>query len=178
MGFWDTDQWHQVDHMQKNHLAPRQHLITHFYRPDALPDAQPTVSKHWRHQLEKTVSIISTQLNDCRQQLHMPVRTAKWCSPHWISTSRTFCRKSFAPNNVLGICCGVTLLECLGPLPRMPKPHVNSSLFSAGILQSVTTSTEWQNFQYNSITLLSVTMRVNVDVKHSKKVFVPYPVSP
>jgi len=37
MGFWDTDQWHQVDHMQKNHLAPRQHLITHFYRPGALP---------------------------------------------------------------------------------------------------------------------------------------------
>jgi len=34
------------------HLAPIrwpcQHLITHFYRPDALPDAQPTVSKHWR----------------------------------------------------------------------------------------------------------------------------------
>jgi len=31
------------------HLAadrqPRQHLINLFYRPDALPDAQPTVSK-------------------------------------------------------------------------------------------------------------------------------------
>jgi len=27
-----------------------QHPITQiFYRPDALPDAQPTVSKHWRH---------------------------------------------------------------------------------------------------------------------------------
>ena len=36
------------------HLAPdrqpRQQLTTQFfYRPDALPAAQPTVSKHWRH---------------------------------------------------------------------------------------------------------------------------------
>jgi len=29
------------------HLTPRQRLITQFfYGPDALPDAQPTVSKH------------------------------------------------------------------------------------------------------------------------------------
>jgi len=25
---------------------PHQHPITHFYRPDALPDTQPTASKH------------------------------------------------------------------------------------------------------------------------------------
>jgi len=25
-----------------------QHLITHFYRPDALPDIQPTALQHWR----------------------------------------------------------------------------------------------------------------------------------
>jgi len=37
-------------------LAPRSRQITipaqhhlHFYRPDALPDAQPTVLKHWRY---------------------------------------------------------------------------------------------------------------------------------
>jgi len=42
-------QWHQLDHIQTictslqtdNH----QHLIIQFLRPDALPDAQPTVSK-------------------------------------------------------------------------------------------------------------------------------------
>jgi len=38
---------------QSAHLAPdrypHQHPITQFfYRPDALPDAQPTMSKHWR----------------------------------------------------------------------------------------------------------------------------------
>jgi len=45
-------QWHQLDHMQ-NHLQlaadrkPRQYVITQlFCRPDALPDDQPTVSKH------------------------------------------------------------------------------------------------------------------------------------
>jgi len=44
-------QWHQLDHMQIICTSPRQHLITQiFHRPDALPDAQPTVSKHWRQQ--------------------------------------------------------------------------------------------------------------------------------
>ena len=47
-------QWHQLDHMQTicislqtdNHTTPH-HSI--FYRPDALPVAQPTASKHRRH---------------------------------------------------------------------------------------------------------------------------------
>jgi len=44
-------QWHQLDHYANHwHLAadrqPCQHLISYFYRPDALPDAQPTVSNH------------------------------------------------------------------------------------------------------------------------------------
>ena len=45
-------QWHQLGHMQvctslqtNNHASPH-HSV--FYRPDALPAAQPTVSKHWR----------------------------------------------------------------------------------------------------------------------------------
>jgi len=46
-------QWHQLDHMQavctslQTHNYTHQHLITQFfYWPDALSDAQPTVSKH------------------------------------------------------------------------------------------------------------------------------------
>ena len=47
-------QWHQLGHMQTictslqtdNDINTSHHWI--FYRPDALPDAQPTVSKHWR----------------------------------------------------------------------------------------------------------------------------------
>ena len=46
-------QWHQLDHMQTmcTLLQTDNHTNTsslNLYRPDALPDAQPTVSKHWR----------------------------------------------------------------------------------------------------------------------------------
>ena len=45
-------QWHQMGHMHyaSLHLAPGrqscQHSTAQFYRPDALPATQPTVSKH------------------------------------------------------------------------------------------------------------------------------------
>jgi len=43
-------QWHQLGHMQVcTSLQTDNHASTHhsvFYRPDALPAAQPTVSKH------------------------------------------------------------------------------------------------------------------------------------
>ena len=44
-------QWHQLDHMQTICilLQTDNHTNTsslNFYRPDAIPDAQPTVSKH------------------------------------------------------------------------------------------------------------------------------------
>jgi len=45
-------QWHQLVHMQIcTSLQTDNHATTHhsvFYRPDALPAAQATVSKHWR----------------------------------------------------------------------------------------------------------------------------------
>jgi len=46
-------QWHQLDHMQIicTSLQADYHAsissLNFFYRLDALPDAQPTVSKHW-----------------------------------------------------------------------------------------------------------------------------------
>ena len=51
----DTEwQWHQLNHMQVcTSLQTDNHTSTPplcFYRPDALPAAQPTASKHWRHQ--------------------------------------------------------------------------------------------------------------------------------
>jgi len=43
-------QWHQLGHMQVytslQTNKPFQHPTTVFYRPDALPAAQPTASKH------------------------------------------------------------------------------------------------------------------------------------
>jgi len=46
-------QWHQLGHMQvctslQTDTTPALHRSV-FYRPDALPATQPTVSKHWRH---------------------------------------------------------------------------------------------------------------------------------
>jgi len=46
-------QWHQLDHMQMiftllQTLSPANISSFNFYRTDALPDDQPTVSKHWR----------------------------------------------------------------------------------------------------------------------------------
>ena len=51
MGFWYGSEWHQLGHRQTicTSLQTDNHTITpslNFYRPDALPDAQPTVSKH------------------------------------------------------------------------------------------------------------------------------------
>ena len=48
-------QWHQLGHMQvctalQTDSTPAPHHSV-FYRPDALPAAQPTVSKHWRQWL-------------------------------------------------------------------------------------------------------------------------------
>ena len=47
-------QWHQLGHMQVcTSLQTDNHANTpslSFYRPDALPAAQPTASKHWRQQ--------------------------------------------------------------------------------------------------------------------------------
>ena len=50
-GDWGCSTWHQLDHTQtiRTSLQTDNHINTsslNFYRPDALPDAQPTVSKH------------------------------------------------------------------------------------------------------------------------------------
>jgi len=53
------------------HLAPDNHASTpplSFYRPDALPDAQPTESKHWRQKCQlatKNNAVIRVPLH-CR----------------------------------------------------------------------------------------------------------------
>ena len=56
-------QKHQLGHMQvctllqtDNHASTPP--LCFFYRPDALPAAQPTTSKHWRHQIKPPVIVI------------------------------------------------------------------------------------------------------------------------
>jgi len=56
-------QWHQLNHMQitcTSHQAGN-HISTSpqsFYRPDALPAAQPTASKHWKDNNNNNIIII------------------------------------------------------------------------------------------------------------------------
>jgi len=58
-------QWHQLEHMQVcTSLQTDSHASTSplsFYRPDALPAAQPTVSKHWRQSLESAGKWVRSQ---------------------------------------------------------------------------------------------------------------------
>ena len=69
-------QWHQLDHMQSicTSLQTDNHTNTsslHFYRPDALPDAKPTASKHWRHfiLLNKLSSDVWPEVDSCSSVL-------------------------------------------------------------------------------------------------------------
>jgi len=85
--------WHQRDHMQiicttlqtDNH-ASTPSLI--FYGPDALPDAKPTVSKHWRQNPNAETHHITYKSSSCStrqvwplQMTNKPKKTKKeqWC---------------------------------------------------------------------------------------------------
>jgi len=61
-------QWHQLGHMQVcTSLQTDNHDSTpplSFYRPDALPAAQPTASKHWRYTPRKVTDKLQQVLNN------------------------------------------------------------------------------------------------------------------
>ena len=79
-------QWHQLGYMQvctslqADNMPALQHSV--FCRPDALPAAQPTVSKHWRQYVNSkrnkiiTIIIISWEFNkgadDMTQNSRLP----------------------------------------------------------------------------------------------------------
>ena len=63
-------QWHQLGHMQvcislqtDNHASTPP--LKFFYRPDALPAAQPTASKHCRHNQIMTYTLIVFKGTEC-----------------------------------------------------------------------------------------------------------------
>jgi len=60
-------QWHQLDHVEiiwhtsfQTDIHSSTSSLNFFYRPDALPDVQPTVSKHWRQKALKAGSTWKT----------------------------------------------------------------------------------------------------------------------
>ena len=65
-------EWHQLDHMQIicTSLQTDNHTSTSplsFHRPDALPAAQPTVSKHWRHTNKYIIKYLTGQWTNERK---------------------------------------------------------------------------------------------------------------
>jgi len=92
-------QWHQLDHMQiictsfqtDNHAST---LPLSFYRPDALPAAQSTASKHcWAQRESLTDTILKRQLEYTKQELRIYIHylvagtkytnfpsRSQWCS--------------------------------------------------------------------------------------------------
>ena len=87
-------QWH-LGHMQvctvlQTEAMPAPHHSV-FYRPDALPAAQPTVSKHWRHNQIKKVHL---RLGN-QQKLIQHVKTEN-ISPQNPSTDRLRIPQNFS----------------------------------------------------------------------------------
>jgi len=75
-------QWHQLDHMQTicTSLQADYHTDTsslNFYRPVALPDAQPTVSKHLKKETEQTKKFGAVQARIATKATLSP-RTNSW----------------------------------------------------------------------------------------------------
>ena len=71
-------QWHQLGHMQVcTSLQTDNHASTpplkFFYRPDALPAARPTASKHWRQQALKATGPLTTR----------PLKNSNFTNSRW-----------------------------------------------------------------------------------------------
>ena len=73
-------QWHQLGicksatHSRQITTPAPHHSV--FYRPDALPAAQPTASKHWRHSINQSVnqySFITAWQNAGQQQIELRI---------------------------------------------------------------------------------------------------------
>ena len=67
-------QWHQLGHMQVCILLQTDNLtstlpLEFFYRPDALPAAEPTASKHWRQEMHIKSTNNSISSTDNKGQL-------------------------------------------------------------------------------------------------------------
>ena len=56
-----------------------------FYRPDALPAAQPTASKHWRHEIYKNNELISLHSSNEHKQIRWQRRPwfLRWTWLKW-----------------------------------------------------------------------------------------------
>jgi len=82
-------QWHQLKHMQVTCISFQTASLS-FYRPDALPAAQPTVSKHWRHNRHTThySELKVLHYNQCE---HWRKMTQVYLAPKLYFTLQKYC---------------------------------------------------------------------------------------
>ena len=93
--YWSKRQWVAVASAgpyASLHLAPNRHHASTpplgFYRPDALPAAQPTVSKHWRLQLK------------CIHAMEMPVLRVSTAVANSSSEFETNSQPKIVPSSI------------------------------------------------------------------------------
>jgi len=80
-------QWHQLDHMQIicTSLQTDNHASTSslsFYRPDALPAAQPTASKHCTALVEQFITLLMDRLSS---DVFMSLSIVLLCLSTWVT---------------------------------------------------------------------------------------------
>jgi len=138
MGFWGGSgiRWTITSNL---HLAPdRIHTNTsslNFYRWDALPGAQPTVSKHWRCHSDKCKLLILT-LSSC---------TAHIAVAYYYTATCLFC----AP--CLSVCSAHWLAPPQRKKPRKTDPSrfrmVAASCGQGTMYSGVHTATHWRHLE-------------------------------
>jgi len=83
MGFWNAAASARP-YANNLHLAPDNHTKTSslsFYRPDALPDAQPRAPKHWRQLISTDTAAVAEEGSTDTTEVHSHfVRRTMQCS--------------------------------------------------------------------------------------------------
>ena len=100
-------QWHQLGHMQVcTSLQTDNHASTpplSFYRPDALPAAQPTVSKHWSYDLGK---MSRSKVIAWKTDMH-PTKCYAWselAKPSWATRAHRLAINFYSPQPDTDLC--------------------------------------------------------------------------
>jgi len=102
-------QWHQLDHVQiiRSSLQTDNHASTYlitqfFYRPDVLPDVQPTASKHWRqNKTSESYTILYATIKSTQNTLNSRPGQSRVSSGSWHRQSSDLNIVSALPSNIL-----------------------------------------------------------------------------
>jgi len=161
-------QWHQLDHMQTicTSLQTDNHInisSLKFFKPDALPDAQPTVPKHWTQTHTHTRLFNGPLSGTTRVSWYQKsiinldfteARDSEW-QWHQLSHMQTICTSLQTDNHI-----NISSLKFFfkpdalpDAQPTVPKhwtrTHTHTRLFNGPL--SVTTRVSWYSWYQKSI---------------------------